>query len=147
MNYLFAQLPAATPAQISAWLISFAAVLVIAERAFAFWKNHLREQPIPSQTYATFAGCNTKHAQTQEQIDKLAAKMQQQEQYNRERRAAIYEEFRKMREEMGEMVSRIYDEIKPLRESMSALRESDEHGKERLRTIENDIKTLLRRTP
>lgn len=35
------------------WLLSLTLFVLLADRLFAFWKNHLREQPRPAETYAT----------------------------------------------------------------------------------------------
>jgi hypothetical protein len=133
---ILAQVPAATGAEIATWLISAAAVLLIMERGFSFWKNHLREEPTPSQTYATRTA-----------LSELDARVKENEAYSRARRGEIYKEFSKIREEANEMAAEIYSTLKPVSEAVASIREKAESNAQRIGVAESDIKVLYRRTP
>jgi hypothetical protein len=62
MLSLIAQVPASSALSLGNWLVDATCILLMAERAFSFWKNHLRETPPPSQTYMTKADCTAMHA-------------------------------------------------------------------------------------
>ena len=50
---LLAQLAADTVAPLVQWIIGGSAALFMLNQAITFWKDHLREQPAPADTYAT----------------------------------------------------------------------------------------------
>lgn len=138
MNHLLAQ---ATPSgsDIGNWLLAATCVLVMLERAFSFWKSHLREQPTPSETY-------WKRIDGEKAVSELEAVVRRNDEYGRARRAGIYAELKSIREEMTQMAGELYETVKPIGESVSAMKEADSSAKTRLQTIEADIKTLLRRS-
>ena len=69
-------LPSTSPAEIGAWLMCAAAVAVIADRLFSFYKNHLRESPPPSETYARRSECEARHSAGDRVLRELTDKMQ-----------------------------------------------------------------------
>jgi len=61
----------AAPGAIEGWLLSAAAVLVMAERGFSFFKNHLREEPPPGQTYMTKDACARIHGTRDDELEEI----------------------------------------------------------------------------
>ena len=105
--WLLAQLPTATPLSLGNWVVDAAAVVLILERGFAFWKNHLREQPPPSSTYMTKEECARNHLG-------LTARLHGIEEQGNEadgRRRAIYEQIDRVRRELKADISHLQDNL------------------------------------
>lgn len=50
---MFAQIPDVEAPAFLAWLACGALALFLLNQALTFWKEHMREKPIPGETYAT----------------------------------------------------------------------------------------------
>ncbi|MFH0878569.1 MAG: hypothetical protein V2A34_02540 [Lentisphaerota bacterium] len=67
-----ANLPAVAPAELGSWLISFAAVAVIAHQALGLiekFKKMTKEQPRPAETYQTMALCQVVHKAVEQRFE------------------------------------------------------------------------------
>lgn len=79
------------------WIVAASAVMFLLNQGITFWKDHLREQPSPPDTYAT------KHA-LEEGLRQAHGRM------NRERddaKAALGAAETRMREELGRLTAEV----------------------------------------
>jgi hypothetical protein len=78
LHLVLAQVPAASHEQILTVLLGGAALLVIAERAWAFAervKGAVKERPDPFNTYMTKDACEGQHEATSGQISSMSGKI------------------------------------------------------------------------
>jgi hypothetical protein len=118
---MLAQLPTISSGDLGGWLIAAAAVLVIAERGFAFWKNHLREQPPPSQTYMTKTDCHLAHAATKEELKRLADDVEHLKAARSETNNVVAAATENLRREMNESFRRVHQRIDELPDKIIAI--------------------------
>jgi hypothetical protein len=67
-----AQLPEVEGPAFLAWLASAALALFLLNQAITFWKEHLREKPIPGETYAT----KVEHNELRQRLDAVDGKIE-----------------------------------------------------------------------
>ncbi|MBC8010058.1 MAG: hypothetical protein H7067_08175 [Burkholderiales bacterium] len=53
------------------WLVGASAMLFLANQALTFWKEHMREKPIPGETYATKDQMREVHGRIKRERDEI----------------------------------------------------------------------------
>lgn len=91
-------LPTALPAGFNQVLLGLACIIIIAYVGMNFWKEHLREKPIPSETYAKEADCRARHAEARGEVSILRQHVEvsreKEEAAAADRRKGIYDMIR-----------------------------------------------------
>lgn len=93
--------------ELAGWVIAMAAVLVIADRAIRFWKDHLREQPSPSATYVTRTSCVEQQSAQTKRTDDLRQEMRDLVTRNQTDVDEVKEILGRVHERLDEMETRI----------------------------------------
>lgn len=75
MMELLAQVPTVSFGEIGNFSVTAAAVLVILNTAFAFWKEHMREQPRPGDTYVAIPDFEKVERERKEDRRQILAKL------------------------------------------------------------------------
>lgn len=70
-----AQLSADMAGPVVAWILGASGVLWFTNQAFDFYKAHIREQPTPSDTYATKAELREVHGRIKRERDEVNARI------------------------------------------------------------------------
>jgi hypothetical protein len=94
----------------------------------------------------------------QERSDKIAGKVDQNEEYSKTRRKEIYEAMGKTREatvdavkgleqKIESQLGQIFDLLRQMQANEAAQKQASDDLNDRLRAVESDVKILLRRTP
>lgn len=116
---LIAQLPSATANGMTEWLICAAAALVIVERALAFYKNHMRESPVPGETYTKQADCVYRHQELTGRLRELEHKREQDVLSSGESRKLIYKKLDDTRDNIDDLRRELSEKIDELRKDIS----------------------------
>jgi len=115
---MFSQITA--PAGFEGWLVCAAAALVMIERGMAFYKNHMRELPPPSQTYVTKEDCHAAHASAAGTYTRLQAEVEELKGERVVRAEQASHLVDSLRREMSASFTRVHQRIDDLPDKMIA---------------------------
>jgi len=104
---MFAQLPVPVSGAIETWLLSAAAVMVLVERALAFYKNHMREQPPPATAYVANETCSRVQSANAQRFEEIEAQQLEDD----HRRKAIYDHIDNVRRELKEDIHQVQTDV------------------------------------
>lgn len=118
---MFAQLPSLAPGSIEGWLLSATCVLVMLERGFAFYKNHLRESPPPAQTYMTKTDCDRLHTIRGSDLQQIKLDVEELRKDRTNRVDMWSTQVDRLRTEMSENLKRVHARIDDLPDKIISL--------------------------
>jgi len=111
---LLGQMPAVSSSELGGWLLSAAAVAVIANQGMMFWKNisgGLKETPPPAQTYVQKTVCKLLHIGVETKIREQSERIETAE-----------ENTEALRREIKDDVKGIHDRINIILEAVGELK-------------------------
>lgn len=94
---LLGQMPAVTSSELGGWLLSAAAMAVIANQGIAFWKNisgGLKEMPPPGETYVHKTVCKLLHIGVEKRLGEQSERIGQSEEATEALRLEIKNDVR-----------------------------------------------------
>ena len=121
---------------IAPWLVSASAVVFLVNQAITFWKEHLREQPTPADTYATIAALKDVEKQAHGRMNREKA---ERDIAVAERKKARDEELAAMKEATRALSKKVEDEVAEMRRLVEAREKS---GEDRANRINDRIDAL-----
>jgi hypothetical protein len=120
-----------TPGSLETWLVCAAAVIVGVERVLAFWKNHLREQPVPAQTYVTRGDCDKIHGMVKE-----AGRVQD------EKRQGLYRKIEELRLEVKDDMDSLHTKVNNVDRAVAATEATTKQISIQLLNLEQQVQRL-----
>ncbi|MBC8009961.1 MAG: hypothetical protein H7067_07680 [Burkholderiales bacterium] len=117
------------------WLVGASAMLFLANQALTFWKEHMREKPIPGETYATLTQIKEVHGRIKRERDEINIALAKIEAAQAASAIRLDAELNAIREQLAanneageERAAKLHDRINVMLESTSELRGEVRHA-------------------
>jgi len=140
-------------------VIGLSALLFIANQALTFYKEHVREKPVPAETYAT----KGEHADLEQKVEECATKVELEDVKKRVEKTSTAVELERMEENLKGEIGRVertltadltkqassrkdmHKEIGDLQADVQGLKTTGDHHGQRLHVMDGKIDRILER--
>ena len=104
---MLAQITAPTSLEFAGWLGCLVAAVFLVDRLLRFYKDHMREQPRPDETYVTNDHCQLVHQKHEDRVRELRAELMSLIERNRGEVAEIKSSITRVHERLDELETRV----------------------------------------